>query len=266
MRKHYSKEIEAKLLVESKNRCNICWQQKDVQIHHINEDSSDSSEDNLIVICLDCHSKVHTKRSLAKNYSPETLRLYKTTWTDLVRKYPFEDVYVNEKNDIKIIQFILEQSDRGVLYFPLKLVVPYNMFKSIKKFRENIQKSGYRLLLNNSAKEAIRNVYKILTEIEFLFPTDPNCFDSCLFHMMSKNGIELLDLKRKEIIYHIQNLGKLIGKEVDIIDCDEFLKMGFDINLFNKKQLKCFGNYQKNCSDCKKCEFREECLLETKKN
>jgi len=95
-RQSYSKEIEAKLLVESKHTCNICRKNNDVQIHHINEDSSDSSEDNLIVVCLNCHSAVHTKRSLAKNYSPETLRLYKKTWTDLVRKSPLEDDYIKE--------------------------------------------------------------------------------------------------------------------------------------------------------------------------
>ena len=96
IRQSYSKEIEAKLLVESNHTCNICKKNKDVQIHHINEDSSDSSEENLIVVCLNCHSAVHTKRSLAKNYSPETLRLYKKIWTDSVRKYLVEDDCINE--------------------------------------------------------------------------------------------------------------------------------------------------------------------------
>ena len=264
-RQPYSKEIESKLLVESKHTCNICWKNKDVQIHHINKDSSDSSEDNLIVICLNCHSAVHTERHMAKNYSPETLRLYKTTWTELVRKYPFENDYINEKSDIKIIQFILEQSDRRALYFPFQYEVPYSMFKSITDFRENIQKSGYRLLINNSAKESIMNIYKILTEIEFLFPTDTKHFDSCLFGMMGREGLQLLDIKRKEIIYHINKLGKLIGYSDDIIGRDEFQKIGFDINLDNKKVLKCFGNYQKDCKKCEECEFGKECLLETMK-
>ena len=82
-RQPYSKELEAKLLVESRHTCNICRKSKEVQIHHIDNDCSNSSEDNLIVVCLNCHSTTHTTKKLAKNYSPETLRLYKKEWTDL---------------------------------------------------------------------------------------------------------------------------------------------------------------------------------------
>lgn len=266
MRKKYSKEIEARLLVESKHTCNICWRNKHVQIHHINENSNDSSEENLIVVCLDCHSEIHSNKRLVKNYSPETLRLYKTTWTDLVKKYPFEREYINEKNDIKIIQFILEQSDRRALYFPFHLEIPYSLFKSIKDFRENIQKSGYKLLLNSSAKDSIQNIYKTLVEIEFLFPADRRHFDDCFPGMMGSEKLQLLELKRQEIIYHINKLGKLIGYVDDIIGRDEFQKIGFDINRDNKNKLKCFGNFQKGCPNCETCDFAEECLTETMKN
>jgi len=266
MRKQYSKEIEARLLVESKNTCNICWIENDVQIHHINEDSSDSSEDNLIVLGVQCHSKVHSSKRLAKNYSPETLRLYKATWIDLVKKYPFENNYINEKNDIKIIQSILELSDRRVLYFPFHLEVPLSLFKSIKNLRENIQKSGYRLLMNKSAKESVQKIYKNLIEIEFFFPSDRNRFDNCFSGMMGSEKLHLIELKRQEIIYSVNQLGKLIGYQDDIIEIDEFKKIGFDINTDNKKELSCFGNYQESCEKCENCDFSEECLKATMGN
>jgi hypothetical protein len=266
MRKKYSKKTEARLLVESKNTCNICWENKDVQIHHINENSSDSSEDNLIVVCLKCHSGIHTNRKLAKNYSPETLRLYKTTWIDLVKRYPFDREYINEKNDIAKIHLILEQSDRRALYFPFHLEIPYNFIKSIKDFREKIQKSGYRLLLNEEAKDSIQNIYKTLVEIEFLFPTDERNFDNCFPGMMGTEKLHLLELKRQEIIYYLNKLGKLVGYPNDLFKKGEFKKIGFDIKKDNEKGLTCFGNIDKGCPKCKICELSKDCIIETMKN
>jgi hypothetical protein len=266
MRKQYSKEIEAKLLVDSRNTCNICWRRKDVQIHHINEDSSDSSEENLIVICLDCHSQVHTHKGLAKNYSQETLRLYKTTWLDLVRKYPFENDLIDEKNDIKIIRFVLEQGDRRALYFPFHLEIPYSMFRSISDYRQNIQKSGYRLLNYTPAKESVQAIYKSLVEIEFLFPVDRKHFEDCFPGMMGAEKLQFLELKRQEIIYHLNKLGKLIGFKDNVMDGAEFKKIGFEINTNRRKKMTCFGNFQKDCKQCDKCDYNHECLTETINN
>jgi hypothetical protein len=261
MRKNLPKNLEAKLLVESKHTCNICWIEKNVQIHHINGDHSDDSEDNLIVIGLECHSKVHTKRDMARNYIPETLRLYKATWIDLIKRYPFESIYINEKNDIKIIENILSQSNRRALYYPYHLELPMSMFKSISDYRINIQKSGYKLMINKEAKNSIEEIYDKLVTIEFLFPSNNKYFEDCLPGMLGKNGIQLLEINRQIIIYHVNKLGKLIGYIDDIIDNDNnlFARIGINSEMRNKRDIKCFKNYQNDCKLCKECDFKEEC-------
>ncbi len=233
MRTKIPKKIEAKLLVESRNVCNLCWKKKDIQIHHIKpvENGGDNSEDNLILLCLNCHSTVHTKKNIARNLNEETLRLYKETWTELVRKYTYSNDIVKEQSNISTIEGIIIHGDRRALYFPIHCETPHGMFRSITDFRIHIQKSGYRLIKNNSAVEAIRQIYKSLIEIEYLFQTDRNDFHSCLIDLLGKDGANLLELKRQTIIYHLNKLSNLIGHN-DIFHKDEFEKFGFD---FNKK-------------------------------
>lgn len=262
MRKKIQSELEAKLLVESRNTCNLCWEKKDIQIHHIRpiEQGGDNSEDNLIILCLDCHSKVHTKRNLARSYTEETLRLYKEKWIELVKKYPFSKDFVSKENDITIIEKILRVGDRRALYFPIHYEVPISMCDSIRSFRIEIQKSGYRLIKNDTAIDSIKQIYKSLVEIEYLFPTNRNSIHSCLLDVLGREGSELLELKRQKIIYHLNQLSKLIGHG-EIFNKDEFSNFGFNLKSKNKKRLDCFGNYNPNSPKCDECEYKEECIL-----
>jgi hypothetical protein len=265
MNRNIDQKVEAKLLVESRNTCCVCWRSQEVQIHHILpiSEGGDNSEDNLIVLCLNCHSQVHTKKSMAKNYTQETLRLYKTTWIDLIKQYPFKDDIINERNEIDIIRQILCNGDRRALYFPYHMEVPYNMFQSFSDFRIFIQKSGYRLLKNETAKESIRQIYKTLTEIEYLFPSDERHFDTCLHGMLGKQGLYYLDIKRQTIIFHLNTLSRLIGYQDDFIDKNEYSKIGFEIIGKREIEMKCFGNFQ-GCQKCEICDFKEECIQESR--
>ena len=54
------KKLEAEVRWLSDDTCCICRERgKGIQIHHINEDPSDHSIENLAVICPDCHDKAH---------------------------------------------------------------------------------------------------------------------------------------------------------------------------------------------------------------
>ncbi len=84
-RKSIPKDIESVLLAESNHTCNLCGDSDQVQIAHIDEDPSNNLRDNLIVLCLNCHSKIHQKGNMAKNYTPEELKLIRQRFQNEIK-------------------------------------------------------------------------------------------------------------------------------------------------------------------------------------
>jgi len=78
--------IEDELLFLADHTCSICTTRyKDVQIHHIDGDPSNNDRANLIVVCLDCHSRITGRRGLGRTYTRGELRKYKRDWEARVR-------------------------------------------------------------------------------------------------------------------------------------------------------------------------------------
>lgn len=254
--------LEAKLLVESRNTCNICWESKEVEIHHIIpvELDGDNTEDNLIVVCRNCHSVAHTKKQMARNLKPKTLQLYKETWLDLLRRYPsFPTDIVNRENDFETIRDILKQGHRRALYYPFHFETPPDMFHSLDEFRIFIQKSGFKLIRNAETREHIAGIYKALLEIPSYSPRAWR-EAGCLHGFLGRDGLALLDLKRKTARFHLNHLARLAGYEEDIISDDEFERMGFEVDRPRLHEQRCYGRFAEDSSECRECEFREECL------
>jgi len=58
------------LLFECNRTCCVCETPgKTIQIHHIDEASSNNNYDNLIVLCLECHSDAHTEKAFGRNWT-----------------------------------------------------------------------------------------------------------------------------------------------------------------------------------------------------
>jgi hypothetical protein len=255
-------ELEAKLLVESRNTCNICWKSKEVQIHHIIpvEFGGDNSEDNLIVVCLNCHSDVHTQRDMARNLKPRTIRLYKETWLDLLARYPLVPANLaDEQNDLRTIREILQQGHRRGLYFPFHLETPQAMFHSLDEFRLYLQRCGYKLLVDTGAREHAGELYKALLEISFF---DPGSRDSgfCMHGMFGREDLALLELKCKKARFHVNELSKLAGYKEEIISDDEFNRMRLDVYRGRDHSKHCFAHFTPDNPECAACEFRGECI------
>ncbi len=78
-RKSIPPNLKDKLLVAASHACTICGRSP-VQIHHIDGNPSNNSEDNLIVLCLNHHDeaeKSKTSKGLSSNLSPSALLEYK---------------------------------------------------------------------------------------------------------------------------------------------------------------------------------------------
>jgi hypothetical protein len=75
-RKRISRPLERKILVDFRHQCAVCLGD-DITIHHIDKCNSNDDEDNLILLCLKCHGKAHTKSDLSKDLTPAHLKEYR---------------------------------------------------------------------------------------------------------------------------------------------------------------------------------------------
>lgn len=55
------------LMIKLKKKCEMCGETKDLQVHHLNYlNVGNEGQDDLIVLCRDCHNKLHEKENDTK--------------------------------------------------------------------------------------------------------------------------------------------------------------------------------------------------------
>ena len=83
VRKKVAQEIETAVLTRSGRRCCLCvgingdWEIKLGQIAHIDHDSSNDSEDNLVFLCMPHHDQYDSKTSQSKGITEGEVRKYR---------------------------------------------------------------------------------------------------------------------------------------------------------------------------------------------
>ena len=91
-RKQLKPSVQSELLVATRRRCCLCVylkydnSQKRVQIAHIDHDCSNSSESNLVPLCLDHHDEYDSSTRLSKGITAQELKAYKQKLLDEVAK------------------------------------------------------------------------------------------------------------------------------------------------------------------------------------
>lgn len=91
MRKRTPAQDETTVLEKSARRCALCFYlvgdltEKHGQIAHIDKNSSNSSEKNLVFLCIEHHSLYDSKTSQHKNYTEGELRRAKTALEGAIR-------------------------------------------------------------------------------------------------------------------------------------------------------------------------------------
>lgn len=75
-----------RILYKSAKTCAVCKNKlKSFHIHHIDEDPSNNSEENLILLCTECHDEAHTKHKHSVNLDKRRLFYCKTEWENEVK-------------------------------------------------------------------------------------------------------------------------------------------------------------------------------------
>lgn len=74
-------DISADVLFASDRTCCVCRERgKRVQIHHIDEDPSNNSLENLSVLCFDCHDETQIRGGFGKHLTAPVVKKYRDEW------------------------------------------------------------------------------------------------------------------------------------------------------------------------------------------
>jgi hypothetical protein len=78
-------EVAATVLFLSHRTCCVCRQyRKPVQIHHIDEDPSNSRVENLAVLCFDCHRDTQIRGGFDRKLDAHQILMYREDWYGVV--------------------------------------------------------------------------------------------------------------------------------------------------------------------------------------
>ena len=80
-------DLAAGVLFRSDRTCCVCRTAgKPVQIHHIDEDLSNSIERNLAVLCFDCHTDTQVRGGFHRKLDADQVILYRDDWIQVVAR------------------------------------------------------------------------------------------------------------------------------------------------------------------------------------
>lgn len=83
-RKRIQDEVQARVLLRSRRRCCICFglnrdtSIKQGQIAHLDKDSSNNFDDNLVFLCLACHDRYDSTTSQSKNLTMREVKEFRS--------------------------------------------------------------------------------------------------------------------------------------------------------------------------------------------
>ena len=89
-------DIENRLLTNNRHTCCICKERHDVIIHHIDGNRSNNGPQNLAVLCVGCHSLVHSNQGLGRQYTAQEVKIYKNEWEDRCKVGDHKKVVINK--------------------------------------------------------------------------------------------------------------------------------------------------------------------------
>jgi hypothetical protein len=102
-----------RMMVKCGRRCCICRRFRPtlLQVHHIvlKSEGGTNEDDNLIVICLSCHTDIHTQVPFARRFSPEELKSHRDAMVRMVAEGVFP-ADVTEHVDQLVLKVVSEMA------------------------------------------------------------------------------------------------------------------------------------------------------------
>lgn len=100
-RRYPSEEACAAILVASRRTCCVCRVGgKVVQLHHIDENRSNSDSANFAVLCLDCHNETQRRGGFGRQLNAAQIRRYRDDWIAAVTNRLMEAAADSSKDEV----------------------------------------------------------------------------------------------------------------------------------------------------------------------
>jgi len=81
-----SSDLTAEVLFASDNTCCVCRERgKAIQIHHIDENPSNNTFENLSVLCLECHNNTQINGGFGRRLNASLVIKYRDDWLERVK-------------------------------------------------------------------------------------------------------------------------------------------------------------------------------------
>lgn len=94
--------LQQKVLFFSDRICCVCRKsEKPVQIHHIDENSTNNTYENLAILCFDCHNETMVKGGFGRSLNSDQIILYRDNWIHLLAKNKIHTELTMEDNQKK---------------------------------------------------------------------------------------------------------------------------------------------------------------------
>lgn len=78
-------DVAARVMFVADRTCCVCRKQRqDVQIHHIDENPSNNDENNLVVLCLQCHNDTQKRGGFGRHLNAAQVLEFKKAWEQQV--------------------------------------------------------------------------------------------------------------------------------------------------------------------------------------
>jgi len=145
-------DIVNNLLFKCRNTCCICRDSsKPIIIHHIKEwnVSKDNSESNLVVLCVEDHDKVHTKKELSHNLTSEEIKSSKHKWEEEVNRLDREVINQQVFKELSVISIHLSNLKKRW----------FNFFKSL----------GWRIEIVDNPIDKLKYDFRVFGKKELVF-------------------------------------------------------------------------------------------------
>lgn len=97
--------IAAKVLVAAASTCCKCEERgRRIQIHHIDDDPSNDDEENLAVLCFECHNETQLTGGFGRRLSSSQVRLYRDQWIERVarRRQQVDAIFIHRATTLGI--------------------------------------------------------------------------------------------------------------------------------------------------------------------
>jgi hypothetical protein len=188
-------KLQSRIYYKSAKTCAVCREKhKPVQIHHIDQNRNNNSEENLILLCNNCHDEAHTKHRLSQNLTPEKLIYCKNEWENQVKI-----------KSVEAMTFSSEFSPLNWTYFNLSLLPNY-IYNSGVDFKNEKYKYLLESNIINEELEVVNNTIK---------PRRKGCLMNTIYDNIEANDALILKSFYQDLVN--QMIARIVPYELDAI-------------------------------------------------